>query len=141
MNHPTLAELLPHQRPMLLLDELVDSDDTSATTRVVLRPDSMFVRAGWIHSIVALEYMAQCAAAYAGLRRRIGGAPPQAGYLVGTPAMEVDVESFQVGDELTVLARYDSGTQELQSFACSVSLRGREVARARISVYGGDRAL
>lgn len=135
---PTPIELLPHRPPMLLLDEVTSWNGDRVECRVVLRDDSPFVEAGRVASTIAVEYMAQCVAAFAGLRGRERGEPVRIGYLVGAREVTFAVDDLRVGDVLRVEASPVWGDETLGNFACAVDREGEAVARGTLNVYQGE---
>jgi predicted hotdog family 3-hydroxylacyl-ACP dehydratase len=54
---------------MVLLDELIGATDSSLEARCIVRNDGLFTLAdGRVPAMVAVEYMAQAVAAFAGVR-------------------------------------------------------------------------
>ena len=136
MSFAPVAELVPHEPPMVLLDEVTGFDGTTARCRVAIRPESMFVASGRVRAVVALEYMAQCVAVCASLRSRARGEPAgQEGYLVGARDVTLGAACFEVGDELDVEATLEFDGRELGSFACAVLRAGERVASGVLNVY------
>ena len=135
---PPIVELVPHRPPMLLLDRVLAYDGECVTCETVLRPDSPFAEQGHVPAVVGIEYMAQTIAAGAGLRgREKGGGGPRTGFLLGCRSLTIAVDSFQVGDRLTIEARRSFGENELGVFACKVQ-RGEEVlVEGALTVYQG----
>jgi predicted hotdog family 3-hydroxylacyl-ACP dehydratase len=87
---------------------------------------------------VGIEYMAQTIAAGAGLRARDNGAVSgRMGFLLGCRSLTMAVDSFDVGDRLTIEARRTWGANELGNFACKVQ-RGEDVlVEGALTVYQG----
>ena len=135
---PEVSELVPHKPPMLLLDGVVAFDDRSLTARVRLTEASPFVEDGHVPGLVAIEYMAQAIAAYAGAVLRQRGEPPKLGFLLSCREMVIDVPQLSVGDELHVTARQVWTDAVLGSFDCAVTRGSERVAAATLSVYQGD---
>jgi predicted hotdog family 3-hydroxylacyl-ACP dehydratase len=135
---PPLAKIVPHSGRMVLLDEVVAFDGRRVVCRVALRPDSTFMNEGRVRAIVALEYMAQAVAAFAGLRGRATGDPVRIGFLLGTREMKLEVDYFEAGDELVVEAVHVWGDEHLGSFECAVSRAGQAVVSATLNVYQGQ---
>ena len=135
MSWPSLHELLPHRPPMLLLDEVVAFDGETVTCAVVIRPDALFVEHGRVPAWVALEYCAQCVAAFAGLRARAHGAAPALGLLVAARDLTLETDAFASGDALLVDARLVFGELRVGRFECQVRRAGAVVAKASLSVY------
>ena len=119
---PRVAELIPHKPPMILLDDVLSHAADATVCRVRIGPTSPFVRGdGTVPSWVALEYLAQCTAAHAGLRERDGGRPIRVGFLLGSRKVLLHVARFHPGQELAVSARETWTDGELANFECSVS--------------------
>jgi predicted hotdog family 3-hydroxylacyl-ACP dehydratase len=137
-SFPPIASVLPHEPPLVLLDEIVDLDEERIEAKVTIASDSMFLRDGKVRGIVCLEYMAQAVAAFAGIRRQSAGEAPKIGYIIGVPSMELEVDNFKIGDELQVHAKHIWGEGELGRFDCRVERGQKQVARASLSVYSGD---
>jgi predicted hotdog family 3-hydroxylacyl-ACP dehydratase len=135
---PPIAEVVPHRPPMLLLDRVVSYDGERVVCELVLKPDSPFSQAGGeVPAIVGLEYMAQTIAAGAGLSARGQGQPARMGFLLGCRSLSIAVDSFRVGDHLTIVAHRRWGENDLGSFACQVR-RGDEVlVEGALTVYQG----
>jgi predicted hotdog family 3-hydroxylacyl-ACP dehydratase len=138
MTLPPVTELLPHAGSMILIDEVLEASAGRIVARVTLRPTSLFVEGDRVPALVAIEYMAQTIAAYAGLRARAAGGPPRIGFLLGTRELALEVDAFAVGDELTIEARHVWGDEQLGSFQCAVLRAGRTLASALVNVYEGD---
>jgi predicted hotdog family 3-hydroxylacyl-ACP dehydratase len=135
---PTIAELLPHAPPMILLDEVVEAHPGRLLARVTLHAGSPFVDGDRVPALVAIEYMAQAIGAYAGLRARAAAEPVRIGYLLGTRELKLEVDAFRVGDALTVEVTHVWGDDQIGSFQCAVIRAGRTVATALVTVYQGD---
>ncbi|XYI36465.1 Beta-hydroxyacyl-ACP dehydratase [Cupriavidus oxalaticus] len=133
---PPVADVVPHGGAMLLLDALLHADDNGCTARATVRPAQLFVDAAGMPGWVGIEYMAQAIAAWAGVRDRRAGRPPGIGFLLGSRRYECDVPAFPLGSELTVVVQAElTGDNGLGQFACRLSLDGRDVARANVSVF------
>jgi len=118
---PAVASVLPQSPPMVLLDEIVAHDADSTTCRVRIGFGVPFADdAGDVPSYVALEYMAQTAAAHSGLVSRARGEPIRVGYLLGSRRIELHVDHFRAGQELSVVAVQVWSDGVLGSFACEV---------------------
>ena len=137
-SYPPIEELLPHRAPMILLDRVEDDEEDFITCGITLRDDSSFVENGSVPAVVATEYMAQCVATYAGLKAVRGGGEVRVGYIIGARLVELEIEAFEVGEELSVKARRVWGDDLLGRFDCTVENSGTRVASAILTVYQGD---
>lgn len=101
---PPIEELLPHQPPMRLLDEVVAADAQGLWATVELRPDSPFVVNGRVRTLVALEYLAQAAAAWFAWRaRQHADAAVRAGMLIACSRLDSRGSHFETGQHLWLL--------------------------------------
>jgi predicted hotdog family 3-hydroxylacyl-ACP dehydratase len=124
---------------MILVDELLSSEGGKARARVVVRPESMFVEQGRVPAVIAIEYMAQAVGLQAGMESRRKGNPIRVGYLLGTREMTLEVDHFEVGDELVVEVERLFGEEQLGSFRCSILRGDKQVAAAVLSVYQNNK--
>lgn len=132
---PPIEELVPHAHPMILIDRLARYAPGHGVCELVLRPDSPFVEGGKVRALVAVEYMAQSVAAYAGMSSRLKGEKPALGFLLGSRDLKLNVDHFFAGDALRVEVERVFGENQLGSFLCRVERRGQIVAEALLSVY------
>ena len=139
-----VAELLPHDPPMVLIDKALSYDENSLVAEVVIRPDSAFCGANGVPGWVGIEYMAQAIAAHAGARGRLQGESPVIGYLLGTRSYTCSLAAFPVGATLLVHVEALFVEMALGAFACRIETAGfggetTIVAEATINVYQPDR--
>ena len=134
---PPVVDLIPHDPPMALIDELIEAGADHAVTRVTVTERSTFFENGGVPAIVAIEYMAQTIAAYAGALNLSKGEPVQLGFLMGCRQMTLHTESFAAGDELRVEAKRVWCSDKLGQFECAVTRADAVVAEATLSVYQG----
>ncbi len=133
----TLLDVLPQKPPMVLLDAIVSHTDDETVCSVRIDPASPFASTdGSIPSWLALEYMAQCAAAHSGVCDREKGNAIRLGFLLGSRRVTFHVPHFDAGVQLSVSAKSTWNDGELASFACSVSDdRGATLAECELSAY------
>jgi len=131
---PPLGDLLPHEMPMILLDEVVDCNGDHMTCQVTPRSGMPFVEAGGVHPVVAIEYMAQCIGAWVGLRAQERGEPIRLGFLLGCREMQLHRRWLPLGTRLTVQSKRAWGDDDLGSFECQVDDEQGCVATALLSV-------
>ena len=126
---PNMDMLLPHAKPMILLDRVVSFDVPEILCTTQVRPGNLF------GLMIALEWMAQAAAAYATLNTTDHCAPKQ-GYLIGVRDFKLHVDHWHEGHTLFVSARHVFGEVHLGQFECSVLNENKSMAaQAILSVY------
>lgn len=134
-----IENLVPHKPPMRLLDGFASSDEKTTTCVVKLTHASPFLRQGRVPAVVAMEYMAQCVAAYATLHTNTNEGEalpaPKLGYLVGVRRLDLFVDGFVPGDELIVKVTHVWGAEQGAQFQGSVTRDGEVVASANLTVF------
>ncbi len=131
---PPVAELVPHESPMRWLDEVLDAGETHIVCGYTPLADSPLVDGAGLEAVVALEYMAQAIAAFAGLEGRAQGLPPKIGYLLGCRQLTLHRARLAVGVPLRIEVRRVFGDAALGNFACLVHDAQGLVAAAQLSV-------
>jgi predicted hotdog family 3-hydroxylacyl-ACP dehydratase len=122
---PALRELLPQRGAMRLLSHALEHSE--ARTRCALDPaaSALFARPeGSIPAFVALEWMAQCAAAHGALRAHAQGERPPAGLLLRARDVRLRAACFRPGETLLVEARAAGASGALLRFECEVWREG-----------------
>jgi predicted hotdog family 3-hydroxylacyl-ACP dehydratase len=141
---PPLPLLLPHAGPMRLLDRVESHDRERTRCRALPAASTLFQdAAGDVPAWVAIEYMAQCAAAHGGLVARARGEAPRPGLLVGSRRLVFRCDSFAPDVALRVTARHVAGHGDSFAFDCSVEdpAGGPPLVEGRLSVVLLDESL
>lgn len=138
--HEPVEELVSHRGNMLMVESVLAWDEESASVLVNPASSALFVqRDGTVPAWVALEYMAQAIAVYAGKAARTKGEPIKLGFLLGTRKFSSRVDGFCPQDQLIVNVRkllHDE--HNLVLFSCHLLLDGEEVATAEIKAIQPD---
>ncbi len=128
-----VEDLVPHRGRMVLIDEVVSFDEGGRALVAAFA-----ARREWSENWAAVEYMAQAAAALAGIVDRLGGydGPPKPGFLLGTRRLELALERFEPGRRYLVRAANVFSDAESASFECEITDEsGASLARATINAY------
>ncbi len=130
------GEFVVHQKPMLLLDQLVGIEAEFAACEWQVNKDSAFLTpTQGVPTYIGIEFMAQCIAVHAGAIERSEGFPPAIGFLLGTRKFHTNQQYFQMHHyyrvECRTLIRTDDG---MGSFDCSIVSNNEIIIEARLSV-------
>ena len=139
-DFPPIAQLLPQAGAARLLERVLAHDGEGTRCAVDPARSALFRDAsGRVPAWVALEYMAQCAAADGSLRHRARGEPREPALLVGSRRVAFRCAHFDAAQLLEVTARHAAGQRELLAFDCAVyDARGGEpLAEGRLNVLPG----
>ena len=136
MTEASLAELLAHEPPMLLLDTLVSVDAEGSCCELTVTEDMPFFDSrsglpGWI----GIELMAQTIAVWGGWQSKNEGRGVNLGLLLGSRKYESKVEGFAKDSRLTVDARKVIRDKNLGVFQCTISMGDAIVATAQVNTY------
>jgi predicted hotdog family 3-hydroxylacyl-ACP dehydratase len=133
---PPIAELLPHAGAMRLLERVLAHDGERTRCEVLPSRSALFQLGGRIPAWVAIEYMAQCAAADGSLRLRARGEAPRPALFVGSRRITFRCTGFEPAQRLVVVARHAAGRRDLLAFDCEVAdpAGGAPLAEGRLNV-------
>ena len=131
-----IEALLPHARPMILLDCVLAFDPTFLEAELTVRPDMPFFEQGrGVGAHIALEWMAQACAAYVGLEALLANERVRVGFLLGTRNFAAKVDRFAAGETLRVSAALVFRDGETGVFDCAVRHDALEVVRAQLTLH------
>ncbi len=137
--YPSIRELIPHDGPMVLLDEMLHCEPGHARCRITIAPGMRFVSDGAVDTIVTLEYMGQAVAASCGYAAFRGGNDIRVGMIVGCRRMDIEVPKLQVGDELLVEVREVRAQEEISVYECEVCRGSETVASAQLTLFHAEK--
>lgn len=137
MNFPPLEELMPHRKPMILIDRMISASETGGACQVRVTSESKFCALDGVPAYVGLEYMAQAVAAFRGFRSRNQDLPVLVGYLLGTPEFSSQCKTFSVGQTLRIEVEHVWGEDEFGRFQCAIkdATTGALLQTAGLSVF------
>jgi len=132
----TVDELVPHRGDMSWLSRIVQVDDHAAVAEADIRKGMFFLKDGRLGVWTGVEFMAQTVAAWAGYRARREGRSLVIGMLVGSRKYETYCQYFSVGQTIRIESQLELlADNGLGIFDCKISLCGKVVACARLSVF------
>jgi predicted hotdog family 3-hydroxylacyl-ACP dehydratase len=135
---PPIVDLLPHDPPMVLLDEVRSFSETEIECVVTISDGAPFVHEGKVAAIVALEYMAQASGVFLGVTAFSESGKIKRGYLLGAREMDLNADYFRAGETLHVLSKHLWGKEDMASFECTVMRDDECVARATLNILVAD---
>ena len=95
-----IADLLPHDGKMVLLDKVLEYDQQSLVAATIVREDGLFNTQSTVPAWLGIEYMAQTVAAHGGLMRHLEGKPINIGLLLGTVGISLTVKIERIMEDL-----------------------------------------
>ena len=136
----SLEDLLPHRPPMVLIDEVesFDFEKKRLVARVTITEKQLFYTAGGVPNWVAIEYMAQAAAALVGYHDKhlAPDLPVRPGLMLGTRKLDLKLARFEAGKTYRIVAENVFNDADAASFACRIEDEaGETVATANLNAY------
>lgn len=145
MPSTDILALIPHQPPMVLLDELVQvqlgngAETGCAQAQVQVSEKSLYATPHGVPAWIGIEYMAQTVSLYSGHRLAAKNESPKIGFLVGTRRYNVYAEYFPLRTVLDIKAEQEHMDAEgLAVFACTIMAEDVCLADARLKVFLPD---
>ena len=140
MTQIPLEDLLPHRPPMVLIDavESFDAEAKRLTARVTIGENQLFFDGDGVPNWVAIEYMAQAAAALVGVHDKhlAPDRPVRPGLMLGTRRLDLRLARFEAGKTYRVVAENVFNDADAASFACRIEDEaGETVAAATLNAY------
>ncbi|CEO41502.1 3-hydroxydecanoyl-ACP dehydratase [Photobacterium kishitanii] len=134
---PPLAQLLPHDAPMILIDELISVDVENVHCQVTIRSDNLFFdnHSQSVAGYVGIELMAQTIAAWAGYHAWQQGKPAPIGFLLGCRRYHSEWSQFNQGVVLDIYAERLIQDNNMAVFSCQIISQQQTIASCQLNAY------
>ena len=135
MKKYNLEKVLPHNHPMILIDDIIDVNlsEHSVTCSVTITKDKIFFEKDGVNPLVGLEFMAQTIGCYSYFKNNEH--TPKVGFLLGTRSYKNTLKCFEEGKTYTVKAKEVYGDTDLVSCECFIYNGEEECAHAIVNAY------
>jgi predicted hotdog family 3-hydroxylacyl-ACP dehydratase len=131
-----VEELVPHRGAMSLLESIDEYGEDWLRASLTATPASTFADARGVPGWVGLEYMAQAAAAFAGIELVQRHEQPAIGLLIGSRYYRCMLENIPFGTRLIVEARLALHDEEdFAAYDCALSAQGKRIAECTLKAY------
>lgn len=128
--------LVPHARPMILIDEVLYWDGSLLKAGLTIRPTMPFFRADkGVPVHVAIEFMAQSCGAFIGMEAMEKGEDVRVGFLLGTRNFAARIPWFVENARLVIVTSVSFRDAEIGVFDCTVDCDGESVAQASLTLH------
>ncbi|MFK7895772.1 MAG: hypothetical protein AB8G23_08060 [Myxococcota bacterium] len=144
-EYPSIAQLIPHRDPMILLDEMLEWSKGRAQCGLVVKEGARFVEEGVLATPFLMEHMAQAVAVCLGYEAFKGGRGVTVGMIVSCRTFNAHVAEARVGDRLVISAEQKRANASVSAFDCGVDrISGSGevdrscIAEATLTLFHGD---
>jgi predicted hotdog family 3-hydroxylacyl-ACP dehydratase len=134
---PDVATLVPHEAPMILIDNLIHVDENSVHCQVFINANSPFFdeQTNTVGAWVGIEYMAQTISAWSGYQSLLKSEPSPIGFLLGSRRYTSHAPLFNQGDILDIYAETLLENEGMGVFSCSIKCADKELANGQLNVF------
>ena len=134
-----VEDLLPHDRPMVLVDEVLHWTASGMRAAVNIHDDHPFAIVGFgVPAHVGIEFMAQTCGIFSGIEAKRSNEKIQVGFLLGTRRYAAERDRFLPGERLEIEVTPVFCDGPMAVFDCRIESQGTIVATARLTLYRPD---
>lgn len=134
------TDFIPHQFPMVFIDEVIEINDEYAIAQLTVRPELMFCNEQGLPTWAAIELMAQTISMYAGIQGQRQGLEPKIGFLLGTRKMLLPIAYFALNSQIQIKVKKNYMHDNLGVFDCELYY-DQHIISATLSVYEPENVL
>ncbi|MDO6498299.1 hotdog family protein [Photobacterium sanguinicancri] len=134
---PHLHQLLPHDTPMVLVDELIDVGDEHVHCQVTIREENIFFNSQTrsIPGYVGIEFMAQSVAGWSGYQAWCNNQSAPIGFLLGSRRYDSDYSQFDEHNVFDIFAEKVMENNGMAAFACRIEHQGTVIAKSQLNAF------
>ncbi|WP_061035650.1 MULTISPECIES: hotdog family protein [Vibrio] len=134
---PPIEQLLPHDKPMILVDRALDVQLDTIHCQVDIGDHNPFFNQESLSvpAYVGIEFMAQSVAAWSGYHALTQGEEPPIGFLLGSRRYVADCDAFMQGQILDVYAEKMMEDNGMAVFSARIEWQENTIATCQLNVY------
>lgn len=142
MHFDPVVNYLPHDPPMILIDQIIDVTDKEAICQVTVDSDGVLApflnKKNELPAWFALEMMAQTIGVWQGWHAKKTQKDIHLGLLLGGRGFKTAMPCYPLNTILTIHVTLLLLDTKLASFDCRLIVNDKEMATARLNVYQPD---
>lgn len=133
----TLEDILPHRRPMLLIDKVLAVDTEQAKTLSRVSESWPLQDEGGVHPLILIELAAQTVGICNGWDRikTKGIDSNQMGWIVGIKKADIHVATLPIGTEIVTTGRNSYVFDNFREAESEIFINERSVATVSIQIF------
>jgi len=129
-----ILDLIPQKSPFVMVDKLLNFNDTSTTTSLTIRADNIFVENGLFKEPGLIENIAQTTAARAGYIAKTSNKPVLVGYIGSVNNLEI-FSLPQTGDHLETEIIIDNQIFDVTIISGKITCKEEIIAQCRMKIF------
>lgn len=134
MTTTHITEFIPQRAPFVMIDEILQADETVSKTQFEIRAGHLFVENGLFTESGLIENMAQTAAAGTGYKMHQEGKPAPVGYIGALKNLNI-VTLPEVGDVITTEVSFLTQVMNVHIVQGRVYSKGAEIANCELKIF------
>lgn len=134
MATENILELIPQKPPFVMVDELLACADNTATTRLTIRADNIFVQDGEFKEPGLVENIAQTAAARSGYVSKTENRPVPIGYIGAVNNLQVHALPG-TGDELITEITIENQIFDVTLISGKITCNGNIIVQCTMKIF------
>lgn len=134
MTTENILELIPQKPPFVMVDELLACAGNTATTRLTIRADNIFVQDGTFKEPGLVENIAQTAAARSGYVSKTENKPVPVGYIGAVNNLQVFALPG-TGDELITEITIENQIFDVTLISGKITCNGNTMAQCTMKIF------
>ena len=143
MSNYDLTKILPHNPPMILIDDVLEYDLNAKilTAVVTINEEMLFFdkTINGVSSLIGIEFMAQAVGCYSYFKSCCK--PPEIGFLLGSRLFNNAPGVFENGKTFTIKVHESFTDNQISAFDCIIyDESAEEIASATVKVYQSEEA-
>lgn len=129
-----ITELIPQRMPIVMIDELLRSDEKSTVTRFEVRGDNIFCEENFLAEPGLIENIAQTAAARMGYFAKSTGTEVPLGFIAAVSSLTVKSRP-RVGETIETTVTVVNEVIGITIIEGMITLNGEEIARCEMKIF------
>ena len=132
-----ITKYIPQRPPMVMIDEILVSDENKTQTQFTVKADNIFIENGNFATPGLIENMAQTAAARAGHYFVTNNEPVKLGFIGGIKKLKIE-ENPPIGAVLKTEIIELGNIMGISSIKATVNFEEREIASCELKIFIQD---
>jgi len=129
-----VLELIPQRAPIVMIDKLFESGETSAVTGLLVKADNIFCKDGYFQESGIIENIAQSAAAQIGYFCKLNHTIPPIGFIGAIKNLKINFLP-EVGSELITNITVLHEVMDCTIISGKVSSKDQPIAECEMKVF------
>ena len=134
VNDKNITKYIPQRPPMVMISELISSEENKTITSLRISPENIFFQEGYLREAGLVENIAQTAAAGIGYRYSLEGKTPPPGFIGGIRRLKIGPLP-EAGDDIITEVTVDHVIMNASVITGKISNKGTLIAACEMKIF------